>query len=66
MVLMRYPLLLEELYAAIADHARVEIPVKIDAVAGLEARGEYIHFQRFRKNISTSLFWIFIHINLFR
>ncbi|KAM3721308.1 Adenine phosphoribosyltransferase [Dirofilaria immitis] len=39
MVLMRYPLLLEELYAAIAEHARVEIPVTIDAVAGLEARG---------------------------
>uniref|UniRef100_A0A915PWX9 Adenine phosphoribosyltransferase n=1 Tax=Setaria digitata TaxID=48799 RepID=A0A915PWX9_9BILA len=39
MVLMRYPLLLEELCAAIADHARAEIPVKIDAVAGLEARG---------------------------
>uniref|UniRef100_A0AAF5Q160 Adenine phosphoribosyltransferase n=2 Tax=Wuchereria bancrofti TaxID=6293 RepID=A0AAF5Q160_WUCBA len=39
MVLMRYPLLLEELCAAVAQHARVEMPVTIDAVAGLEARG---------------------------
>ncbi|EFO16645.1 adenine phosphoribosyltransferase [Loa loa] len=39
MLLMRHPLLLEELCAAIAEHARAEIPVKIDAVAGLEARG---------------------------
>lgn len=40
MVLMRYPLLLEELCSAIAEHARAEIPVTIDAVAGLEARGK--------------------------
>uniref|UniRef100_A0A8R1Y1U3 Adenine phosphoribosyltransferase n=1 Tax=Onchocerca volvulus TaxID=6282 RepID=A0A8R1Y1U3_ONCVO len=39
MVLMRHPLLLEELCAAVAEHARVEIPVTINAVAGLEARG---------------------------
>ncbi|VDK44806.1 unnamed protein product [Anisakis simplex] len=39
MVLMRYPALLDELCHAIAEHARAEIPVAIDAVAGLEARG---------------------------
>lgn len=44
MVLMRCPLLLQELCAAIADYVRVEIPVAIDAVAGLEARGEWVHF----------------------
>ncbi|KHN84336.1 Adenine phosphoribosyltransferase [Toxocara canis] len=39
MVLMRHPALLNELCHAVAEHARAEIPVAIDAVAGLEARG---------------------------
>ncbi|KAL3997913.1 Phosphoribosyl transferase domain family protein [Acanthocheilonema viteae] len=39
MVLMRYPLLLKELCAAIAEYVRIEIPVAIDAIASLEARG---------------------------
>uniref|UniRef100_A0A0R3RQJ9 Adenine phosphoribosyltransferase n=1 Tax=Elaeophora elaphi TaxID=1147741 RepID=A0A0R3RQJ9_9BILA len=39
MALMRYPLLLEELCVAIAEYVRVEIPVTVDAIAGLEARG---------------------------
>uniref|UniRef100_A0A915BQF6 Adenine phosphoribosyltransferase n=1 Tax=Parascaris univalens TaxID=6257 RepID=A0A915BQF6_PARUN len=39
MVLMRHPALLDELCHAIAEHARAEIPVAIDAIAGLEARG---------------------------
>ncbi|VDN01476.1 unnamed protein product [Thelazia callipaeda] len=38
MPLLRYPLLLEHLCEAIAKHAQTEIPVKIDAVAALEAR----------------------------
>uniref|UniRef100_A0A914RZ23 Uncharacterized protein n=1 Tax=Parascaris equorum TaxID=6256 RepID=A0A914RZ23_PAREQ len=40
MVLMRHPALLDELCHAIAEHARAEIPVAIDAIAGLEARGK--------------------------
>uniref|UniRef100_A0A9J2PW58 Adenine phosphoribosyltransferase n=2 Tax=Ascaris TaxID=6251 RepID=A0A9J2PW58_ASCLU len=39
MVLMRHPALLDELCHAIAEHARAEIPVAVDAIAGLEARG---------------------------
>lgn len=55
MLLMRFPLLLKELCAAIAEYVRVEIPVDLDAVAGLEARGECIHIQSFLKTISASL-----------
>lgn len=44
MVLMRHPALLDELCHAIAEHARAEIPVAVDAIAGLEARGESFFF----------------------
>lgn len=51
MLLMRYPLLLEELCAAIAEHVRVDIPVDIDAVVGLEARGKYSHWKVQIRNV---------------
>ncbi len=39
MPIFRNIALLDELCLGIANHARVELPVKVDAVAGLEARG---------------------------
>jgi hypothetical protein len=47
MPLFRNTALLNKLCLAIADHVRFEFPVKIDAVAGLEARGRQINWQKY-------------------